>query len=314
LRRNPIETYNLVNFGFLVPYLISETQYNLNDNKIRQFRIETKGYNVEISIILFFQEMTDELNNIEEKKFQVYEKNETINEIRLILSKRFYKKKENIQQESLLDDGKDDNLIKANEEYNLNEDKNFVNDLRARKYVIGDHNFEKIIPDKQKNCISSNKKVKFKSRLAKKKIRVDPLLKSIDFTKTEYRKYEIPRFLVIEDKSFIENSIFRIILRSGNECNIDCASDSKIVLDKYNEIFKQKMYYDYIFVDLSYQNSLKILPIIREEETKARIHTNIVGIYINQNDLNMFNNKEKEKALFDKFIEKSIKEFNELLN
>ena len=120
--------------------------------------------------------------------------------------------------------------------------------------------------------------------------------------------------MVIEDKSFIENSIFRIILRSGNECNIDCASDSKIVLDKYNEIFKQKMYYDYIFVDLSYQNSLKILPIIREEETKARIHTNIVGIYINQNDLNMFNNKEKEKALFDKFIEKSIKEFNELLN
>jgi CheY-like chemotaxis protein len=314
LRRNPIETYNLVNFGFLVPYLISETQYNLNDNKIRQFRIETKGYNVEISIILFFQEMTDELNNIEEKKFQVYEKNETINEIRLILSKRFYKKKENIQQESLLDDGKDDNLIKANEEYNLNEDKNFVNDLRARKYVIGDHNFEKIIPDKQKNCISSNKKVKFKSRLAKKKIRVDPLLKSIDFTKTEYRKYEIPRFLVIEDKSFIENSIFRIILRSGNECNIDCASDSKIVLDKYNEIFKQKMQFDFIFIDIC-QNSLKgydALIKIREIENKNGIHTKIIGIQNKKNEKAMIN-KKMNLELFDKVIDKSIKEFNELI-
>ena len=314
LRRNPIETYNLVNFGFLVPYLISETQYNLNDNKIKQFRIETKGSNVEISIILFFLEQSEELNNIEEKKFQVYEKNDSINEIRLILSKRFYKKKENIQQEFLLDDGKDDILIKANEEYNLNDDKNLVNELRAKKYVDGEHHYEDIIPDKQKYNAFSNKKVKFKSSLAKKKIRVEPMLKSISFNVSEYNKYEIPRFLIIEEKAFNDDSIFNFILKSGNECNIDVSCDGKIVLDKYNEIFKQKMQFDFIFIDVC-QNSLKgydSLVIIREMENKAGIHTKFVGIQNKKNDKTMIN-KKMNMELFDKVIEKSIKEFNELI-
>jgi hypothetical protein len=295
LRRNPIETYNLVNFGFLVPYLISETQYNLNDNKMRQFRIETKGYNVEISIILFFQEMSeDQNNNIEEKKFQVYEKNETIDEIRTILSKRFYKKKENIQQESLLDDGKDDNLIKANEEYNLSEDKNLVNELRAKKYVIGEHHFEEIIPDKQKNCVFSNKKVKFKSSLAKKKIRIEPLLKSINFMDSAFKKYETPRFLIIEEKSFNDNSIFNFILKTGNDCNLDATADGTIVLDKYNEIFKQKMQFDFIFIDVC-QNSLKgydSLFVIRDMEKKAGIHTKIIGILNRKNNITIIKKNE----------------------
>ena len=314
LRRNPIETYNLVNFGFLVPYLISETQYNLNDNKIKQFRIETKGYNVEISIILFFQEMSEELNNIEEKKFQVFEKNDTTDEIRLILSKRFYKKKENIQQESLLDDGKDDNLIKANEEYNLAEDKNLVNELRAKKYVYGEHQYEKIIPDKQKNCISFNKKVKFKSSLIKKKIRIEPTLKSINFTISEFKKYDIPRFLIIEEQSFKEDSIFNFILKSGNECNLDATSDGNIVLDKYNELFKQKRQYDFIFIDL-FQNSLKgydSLVSIRLMENDVGIHTKMVGILNKRNEKAMVN-KNMKIEFFDNIIEKSIKEFNELI-
>jgi hypothetical protein len=57
LCRSPVEIYNLINLGFLVPGLISETQYNINDPKIKQFNIETKGYQVEISIIIFFQEI-----------------------------------------------------------------------------------------------------------------------------------------------------------------------------------------------------------------------------------------------------------------
>ena len=315
LRRNPIETYNLVNFGFLVPYLISETQYNLNDNKIKQFRIENKGYNIEISIILFFQEPSnEEFINIKEKKFEVYEKNETINEIRTILAKRFYKKKENIQQESLLDDGKDDNLIKANEEYNLAEDKNLVNELRAKKYVIGEHHFEDIIPDKQKYSVFSNKKVKFKSSFIKKKIRVEPMLKSINFNVSGFNKFEIPRFLVIEEQSFADNSIFNFILKSGNECNIDYSADGTIILDKYNEIFKQKMQFDFIFIDIC-QNSLKgydALVKIREIENKNGIHTKIIGIQNKKNEKTMIN-KKMNLELFDKVIDKSIKEFNELI-
>ena len=314
LRRNPIETYNLVNFGFLVPNLISETQYNLNDSKIRQFRIETKGYNVEISIILFFNEMTEELKNIEEKKFQVFEKNKTITEIKSILSKRFYKKKENIQQESLLDDGKDDNLIKANEEYNLADDKNLVNELRAKKYVIGEHHFMEIIPDKQKYNAFINKKVKFKSSTNKKKARIEPSLKSINFNINEFNNFEIPRFLVIEEKSVGEDSIFNFILKCGNECNIDIAKDGSIILEKYYEIFKQKMLFDYIFIDIC-QNSLKgydALISIREDEKKCGVHTKIVGIQNKKNDKTTIN-KKMNTQLFDKVIEKSMKEFNELI-
>ena len=37
LGQSPIQTYNLFNLGFLVPCLISETQYNINDPKIKQF-------------------------------------------------------------------------------------------------------------------------------------------------------------------------------------------------------------------------------------------------------------------------------------
>ena len=314
LRRNPIEAYNLINFGLVVPNLISETQYNLNDNKIRQFKIDTKGYNVEISIILFFQEVGEDVNNIEVKKFTVFEKNEMITEIRTILAKRFYKKKENIQQESLLDDGKDDNLIKANEEYNLAEDKNLVNELRAKKYVIGEHHFEDIIPDKQKYSVFSNKKVKFKSNIMKKKARVEPILKSVNFNIVQFNKFEIPRFLVIEEQSFTENSIFNFILKSGNECNIDLASDGTIILDKYNEVFKQKMLFDYIFIDIC-QNSLKgydALVTIKDIENKNGIHTKIVGIQNKKNDKTMVN-KRMNLDLFDKVIEKSIKDFNELI-
>ena len=314
LRRNPIETYNLLNFGFLVPNLISETQYNLNDNKIKQFKIETKGYNVEISIILFFQESTEEFNNIEVKKFQVFEKNEVMNEIRLILSKRFYKKKENIQQESLLDDGKEDNLIKANEEYNLTEDKNLVNELRAKKYVIGEHHFEDIIPDKQRYCSFSNKKVKFKSSLMKKKAKVESILKTINFNVAEFKKFEIPRFLVIEEKSSDENSVFNFILKSGNECNIDLAGDGNILLEKYNEVLKQKMIFDYIFIDIC-QNSLKgydALVSIREQENKIGIYTKIIGIQNKKNDKIMIN-KKMNMSLFYRILEKSNKDFNELL-
>ena len=237
-----------------------------------------------------------------------------INEIRTILAKRFYKKKENIQQESLLDDGKDDNLINANEEYSLNEDKNLVNELRAKKYVIGEHHFEDIIPDKQKYSVFSNKKVKFKSNLMKKKIRVEPIIKSVNFNIVQFNKFEIPRFLVIEEQSFNENSLFNFILKSGNECNIDLASDGAIVLDKYNEVFKQKMLFDFIFIDIC-QNSLKgydALVTIREMEKKNGIRTKIVGIQNKINEKTMVNQK-MSLELFDKVIEKTIKEFNELI-
>ena len=232
LRRNPIEIYNLINFGLILPCLISETQYNMKDNKIKQFKIDTKGYDVNISIILFFQEVNEEqASNIEEKKFQIYENNDVMNEIKVILAKRFFRKKENIQQESLLDDGKDDNLIKANEEYKLSDDKNLVNELRAKKYVIGEHHFEDIIPLSKKNVL--NMKVKFKNTQNIKKMRVEPLLNSISFASSEFKKCGIKRYLVIEEKSYEDNSLFNFILKLNNECNIDIANDESIALHKY---------------------------------------------------------------------------------
>ena len=161
----------MINFGILVPLLITETQYNLNDSKIRQFNVETKGNNIEISIIVFFKEINNEENLIYDKKiFPYFKGGDNVKEIKSILSQRFYNKKENIEEESLLDDGKDDNLIKANEEYNLTEDKNLVNELRAKKYVIGEYHFDDIISEKNKLKNYVNKKIKFKSsNILKKK-------------------------------------------------------------------------------------------------------------------------------------------------
>ena len=138
LCNSPTETYNLINLGLLVPCLISETQFNLNAPKIKQFSIETKGYNVNISIIVFFQEISndDSDNNIPKIYFNPnYDSHEYAKEIKIFLAKNFYIKREDIAQESLLDDGKEDNLIKSNEEYQLSDDKNLVNELRAKKYV-----------------------------------------------------------------------------------------------------------------------------------------------------------------------------------
>ena len=200
LVQSPIQTYNLFNLGFLVPCLISETQYNINDPKIKQFNIETKGYQVEVSIIVFFQEISnEESHNIErENIFSFRNAESTINEIRIFLSKKFYVKKETIQEEILLDDGKDDNLIKANEEYNLTEDKNLVNELRAKKYVIGEHHFDDIISEKNKLNNFPKKKIKFKkSNIIKKKDKLSLYenINSISWKNSDFKKFEIFDFL-----------------------------------------------------------------------------------------------------------------------
>ena len=120
--------------------------------------------------------------------------------------------------------------------------------------------------------------------------------------------------MIIEEQSFKDDSIFNFILKSGNECNIDATSDGTIVLEKYNELFKQKRMYDFIFIDV-FQNSLKgydSLVSIRLLENDVGIHTKMVGILNKRNDKAMIN-KNMKIEFFDNIIEKSIKEFNELI-
>ena len=319
LCRNPIEIYNLVNFCFLVPSLISETQYNINDPKIKQFDIETKGYQVDISIIIFFQEIpNEEFDKLEKKNFPLHSNLEdTVKEIRTFLSKKFYIKKENIQQENLLDDGKDDNLIKANEEYNLSDDKNLVNELRAKKYVIGEHHFDDIISEENKLNNFVKKKIKFKKG-KKVKINTDGNLKKISFVNSDFKKFEILRILVIEEQSFSNESLFNFILKCGNECNIDIASDGNLILEKYQNLFKRRMMYNFIFFDLN-QNIIKgfdAIDKIRNIEKEYGIHTKIIGIQNNNNNKNNLGNKtinSSNKELFDEIIPKSMKDFIELI-
>ena len=324
LCQSPIETYNLFNFGFLVPSLISETQYNLNDPKTKQFNIETKGYSVEISIIVFFQEIpNEEYIKLEKTFFPSYKASEKVgNDIKIFLAKKFYAKKENVQQESFLDDGKDDNLIKSNEEYNLSEDKNLVNELRAKKYVIGEHHFDDIISEKNKLNNFVKKKIKFKkksSNLKKSKlIQEKNILKGISWKNNDFKKFEILRFLVVEEQSFSQESLFNFILKSGNECNMDIATDGNIILEKYKDMFKRRMLYDFIFYDVN-QNIVKgldALEKIRKIEEESGIHTKIIGIQNlgNKNDSNInINNNYSDKKLFDEIIPKAMKDFIELI-
>jgi CheY-like chemotaxis protein len=74
------------------------------------------------------------------------------------------------------------------------------------------------------------------------------------------------------------------------------------------------MQFDFIFIDIC-QNSLKgydALVKIREIENKNGIHTKIIGIQNKKNEKTMIN-KKMNLELFDKVIDKSIKEFNELI-
>ena len=238
------------------------------------------------------------------------------NEIKIFLSKKFYVKKENTQQENLLDDGKDDNLIKANEEYNLSEDKNLVNELRAKKYVIGEHHFDEVISEKNKLSNFTKKKIKFK-KIKKVKLNLEDNLKSISFKNCDFKKFEIFRILVIEEQSFSQESLFNFILKSGNECNIDIASDGNIILEKYKEMFKRKMMYDFIFVDVT-QNIIKgydAINEIRKIENENQIHTKIIGIQNFSGSKNYTGNNKKylDKQLLDEIIPKSMKEFIELI-
>ena len=312
LYQSPIDTYNMINFGILVPFLITETQYNLNDPKIKQFNIETKGNNIEISIIVFFKELNNEENiHYDKKIFPQFKGGDVVKEIKTILSTRFYNKKENIEEESLLDDGKDDNLIKANEEYNLSEDKNLVNELRAKKYVIGEYHFDDIISEKNKLKNFVSKKLKFKSNnIFKKKVAFVQNYKKIQLNITEFKKFEILRFLIIEEQSFPPESIYNLILKSGNECNMDVAWDGNIVLEKYKFIFKRRMLYDYILVDVN-QNLLKgTIDAINEIKTLEKdngIHTKIIGIQSS-------NKKVSNPELYDQIIPKSMKDFIKLID
>ena len=73
------------------------------------------------------------------------------------------------------------------------------------------------------------------------------------------------------------------------------------------------MIFDFIFIDIC-QNSLKgydELVTIREIENTNGNHTKIVRIQNKKNEKTMIN-KKMNLELFDKVIEKSIKEFNEL--
>lgn len=79
-------------------------------------------------------------------------------------------------------------------------------------------------------------------------------------------------------------------------------------------MIKQRMLYDFIFIDVC-QNSLKgydALVTLREREKQIGIHTKIIGVINKKNDKAMIN-KKMNLEIFDKVIEKVIKEFNEVI-
>ena len=157
----------------------------------------------------------------------------------------------------------------------------------------------------------------FPKKIKKVKLNLEDNLKSISFKNCDFKKFEIFRILVIEEQSFSQESLFNFILKSGNECNIDIASDGNIILEKYKEMFKRKMMYDFIFVDVT-QNIIKgydAINEIRKIEKENQIHTKIIGIQNFSGSKNYTGNNKKylDKQLLDEIIPKSMKEFIELI-
>jgi hypothetical protein len=81
-------------------------------------------------------------------------------------------------------------------------------------------------------------------------------------------------------------------------------------------MFKRRMIYDFIFVDVS-QNIIKgydALNEIRKIEKENKIHTKIIGIQNFSGNKNFSGNvKSIDKELFDEIIPKSMKDFIELI-
>ena len=90
---------------------------------------------------------------------------------------------------------------------------------------------------------------------------------------------------------------------------MDVAWDGNIVLEKYKVIFKRRMLYDYILVDVN-QNLLKgTIDAINEIKTLEKdngIHTKIIGIQSS-------NKKVSNPELYDQIIPKSMKDFIKLI-
>ena len=90
---------------------------------------------------------------------------------------------------------------------------------------------------------------------------------------------------------------------------MDVAWDGNIVLEKYKFIFKRRMLYDYILVDVN-QNLLKgTIDAINEIKTLEKdngIHTKIIGIQSS-------NKKVSNPELYDQIIPKSMKDFIKLI-
>ena len=82
-------------------------------------------------------------------------------------------------------------------------------------------------------------------------------------------------------------------------------------------MFKRKMMYDFIFVDVT-QNIIKgydAIDEIRKIENENQIHTKIIGIQNFSGSKNYTGNNKKylDKQLLDEIIPKSMKEFIELI-
>ena len=82
-------------------------------------------------------------------------------------------------------------------------------------------------------------------------------------------------------------------------------------------MFKRKMMYDFIFVDVT-QNIIKgydAINEIRKIENENQIHTKIIGIQNFSGSKNYTGNNKKylDKQLLDEIIPKSMKEFIELI-
>ena len=188
--------------------------------------------------------------------------------------------------------------------------------------MIGEHHFDDIISEKNKLNNFVKKKIKFKKKslnLKKSKlIQEKNISKGISWKNNDFKKFEILRFLVVEEQSFSQESLFNFILKNGNECNMDIATDGNIILEKYKDMFKRRMLYDFIFYDVN-QNIVKgldALEKIRKIEEESGIHTKIIGIQNlgNKNDSNInINNNYSDKKIFDEVIPKSMKDFIELI-
>ena len=305
LLNNQEENFSFINFNFLIPSLISDTQFNLDalgdiGPKPKQFQLECfESHNYCVSIIIYLQKKGD--------KEGQYKQFPPINQydyyywdIKKILADTFVDNDSFFEvPEFIFDNGKDDEFEKTSEDFTFSKDKNDVCRLRILK--LEESNKGKYVSFEQKLNSLQKFKLKFKNNKNKNNI----IGKKIKFKISDFETFEIPRIIVLEDRTGNRSTFIDEFEKLKFTCNIDVAADGWDLLEKYNRYFKIRKLYDYIIVDLDKDNlkGYEVVKIIREREKKANSDTKIIGIMDTQ-----LGKRNIEIRLFNRIIDRPFDE------